>query len=144
MKKEIAENMKKAILIIVCILGTSTVCFSQMCDSKAHASDTAYTIHYGNEELLNEVYELIQTYTTPPSPHNGRTTPTHLDNGILFNIPMKVWVYNREASTTPSHTMSNAQIENTITDLNAIYTPAGIRFYLKCAIEQVFDDNFGL
>ena len=94
--------MKKTILIIACILGTSAVGFSQVCDSKAHVSDTIYTIHYGREELLNEVYELIQAYTTPSSPSNGRTTPNHLGNGILFNIPMKVWIYNREAPATPS------------------------------------------
>ncbi len=134
--------MKKAILIVACILGTSAVGFSQMCDSKAHVSDTIYTIHYGREELLNEVHELIQTYTAPSPLNNKKTTPTHLDNGILFNIPMKVWVYNREAPATPSPAMSNTQIENTITNLNTIYAPAGIRFYLKCEIEQVFDDNF--
>ena len=134
--------MKKTILIIAFILSTSAVSFGQMCGSIAQVSDTAYTIHYGRSELLSDVYDLIQTYTTPSSPSNGRTTPTHIDNGILFNIPMKVWVYNREAPATPSPAMSNTQIENTIADLNLIYASAGIRFYLKCKIEQVFDDNF--
>ena len=90
-KKGITENMKKTILIIAFILSTSAVSFGQMCGSIAQVSDTAYTIHYGRSELLSDVYDLIQTYTTPSSPSNGRTTPTHIDNGILFN-----WCYALE------------------------------------------------
>ncbi len=129
--------MKKIFLIITCFIGLSEISLGQMCGSKAHISDTAFTIHFGRDELLHDIEKLIHNYTKKSSKSNMRATASHIDNGILFNIPMKVWVYNREAPQTPSPAMTDIQIENRIADLNLIYAPAGIRFYLKCNIEHL-------
>lgn len=55
---------------------------------------------------------------------------------------MKVWVYNQEAPLAPSPSRTNVEIENIINDVNGIFAPAGIRFYLKCGIQQIFDNRF--
>jgi len=133
--------MQKLIIFIIGAFGISTACFGQQCGTKAQEADSLYTIHYGRSDLLTEVNELIQTHIAK-SPKSPKTTQTQIDNSMLFNIPMKVWVYNRQAPATPLPAMNDTEIENTLLDLNLIFEPAGIRFYLKCEIEQVFDDRF--
>ena len=88
--------------------------------------------HYGNNQILYDLLEITSNIT-----NSKAATVGYLPNEVLFNIPIKIWIYHNDDGLDQAITENDVWHLINSTNTHFDNNNANIRFYNKCAFEHV-------
>ena len=134
--------MKNIVLIFFISILSSISLLAQKgdCSVSIEAKDTVYLPHYGQNEILDSIFDIIMGERSL----SKRSSVNNLEYEAAFYIPVKIWIYHDDAGFGHNDALSTEDAYMLLERVNDHYANSntGIQFYLACGISHVNSTRF--